>query len=89
MKSTHTASSVLDIEMNLTDPALTASLTTYLHLALDVPPDRDCIGRCRLILSRSFSAMKSADPNEAIIPYDSQPERSNSRVHYYRNVRID
>ena len=64
--SSHAANSVLDIKIDLTDPVHTTFLTTYLCLVLDVPPDRDHIGRCRLILSRLFSAMKSSDWNAVI-----------------------
>ena len=50
------------------------TMITYLYLMIDVPLDKDYIGRYRIVLSRSFSSMKSTNPNAVIIPYESLPE---------------
>ena len=56
------------------NPVCTGTMITYLYLMVDVPPDRDYIGRYRTVLSKLFSSMKSADPNAVIIPYKSLPD---------------
>ena len=57
----YTTISVPDVEMNLTNPVYTTSLTTYLYLVLDVPLDRGYIGRYMLILGKLFTAMRTAN----------------------------
>ena len=84
----HKINGVLDVEMNLTGLVCTTSSIIYLYLVLDVPLNRDYIGRYRLILSRLFSAMKRANSNAVITLYDSQPECLNNKIHYYCNVYI-
>ena len=88
-KSSCATNTVPDVNMDVTDPLRTASPTTCLCLVLDVPPDRDYIGRHKLTLSKLFSAMKSADPNAVILPCDSKPERSDGKVHCNCNACID
>ena len=88
-KSSYATNTVPDVDMDLTDPLYTALSTTCLHLVLDFPPDQDYVGRCRLNLSRLFSAMTSADPNVAMLPYSSKPERAACKVHSNRNACDD
>ena len=88
-KSSHATNTVPDVDADLIDPLDAALSTTCSYLVLDIPPDRDYIGRHRLTLSRLFSAMKSADPNAAMLPCDSKPERAAGKVHCNRNACID
>ena len=55
----------------------------------DVLPDRDYIGRYRVVLSRLFSAMKSTDPNVVIILYESTLIQLDDEFHCSRSLGID
>ena len=67
----------------------TGTMITYLYLMVDVPPDRDYIGRYRTVLSKLFSSMKSTNPNAVIIPYESLLDRENYFIHCPRSTCID
>ena len=71
------------------DPVCTETMTTYLYLMVDVPLDRDYIGRYRTVLSRLFSSMKSTDPNIVIIPYKSLPDWEDCFIHCPWSTCID
>ena len=73
-KSTYTTNAAQEELEDHIDLVCTGNIITYLYLMVDIPPDRDYIGRYRIVLNRLFSSMKSADPNAAIIPYESLPE---------------
>ena len=73
-KSTYTTSAALDELEDHNDPVYTGTLITYLYRIVDVPLDRDYIEKYRIVLSRLFSSIKSADPNIVIIPYEFTPE---------------
>ena len=62
------------------DPTCEGSTATYLCLMLDVPPDRDHTGRCRLVLSRLFTSMKNANPETAIMLCQSTLEHSEGMI---------
>ena len=70
-KSTYTMDATQEELEDNNNPVCTGTMITYLYLMVDIPPDKDYIGRYRIVLSRLFSSMKSADPNAVIIPYES------------------
>ena len=88
-KSTYTMNTTQEELEDNNDPVCTGTMTTYLYLIVDVPPDRDYIGRYRTVLSKLFSSMKSADPNAVIIPYESLPEQEDSFIHCPQSTCID
>ena len=73
-KSTYTMNATQEELEENNDPVCTGTMTTYLYLMVDVPPDRDYIGRYRMVLSRLFSSMKSTNLNAVIILYKSLPD---------------
>ena len=70
-KSIYTSSTGTEVIEDSNDLVCAGSSITYLYLMVDVSLNRDYIGRYRVVLSRLFSAMKSADLNAVIIPYKS------------------
>ena len=70
-KSTYTMDATQEELEDNNDPVFIGITITYLYLMVDVPLDKDYIGRYRIVLSRLFSSMKSANPNVVIIPYKS------------------
>ena len=66
--------SIPDVEMNMTGSICTASSIIYLYLVLDIPLDRDYIGRYKLILGKLFAAIRITNPIAVIILYNSQLE---------------
>ena len=88
-KSTYTMDATQEELEENNDPVCTGTMATYLYLMVDVPPDRDYIGRYRTVLSKLFSSMKSADPNAVIIPYESSPDCEESFIHCPRSTCID
>jgi len=70
-KSIYTTNAASDELEDYNDLVCIGTLITYLYLMVDVPLYRDYIERYRIVLSRLFSSMKSADPNVVIIPYES------------------
>ena len=81
-KSIYTTNAAQEELEDHNDPVYTGTMITYLYLMVDVPPDRDYIGRYRIVLSRLFSSIKSADPNAVIIPYKSLPDHVDGLIHY-------
>ena len=73
-KSTYTTNAAQEDLEDHNNPVCIGTMITYLYLMVNVPPDRDYIGRYRIVLSRLFSSMKSADLNAVIISYESLPE---------------
>ena len=73
-KSTYTMNATQEELEDNNDLVCTGTMITYLYLMVDVPLDKDYIGRYRIVLSRLFSSMKSANPNAVIIPYESLPK---------------
>ena len=65
------------------------ALITHVHLIADVPPDRYCIGRYRVVMSRLFSSVKAADPKSVIISHKAVREQLSSKIHYSCNICID
>ena len=49
---------------------------TYLHIMIDVPPDKDYTGIHRLVLTKLFTSLKNADPEAVILPHEPVLERS-------------
>jgi len=49
---------------------------TCLHIFIDVPPDKDCTGRHRSVLTKLFTSMKLADPAAVMLPHEPVLERS-------------
>ena len=70
-KSTYTTNAAQEELEDHNDPVCTGTMIIYLYLMVDVPLDRDYIGRYRIVLSRLFSSMKSANLNAATILYES------------------
>lgn len=56
------------------DPVCKGRAVTYLHVMIDVPPDKDCAGRHRLVLAKLFTTLKTADPDAVILPYEVKPK---------------
>jgi hypothetical protein len=84
--TTNTAQEELEDHNNL---VYTGTMITCLYLMVDVPPDRDYIGRYRIVLSRLFSSMKSTNPNVVIIPYESLPDHMDGLIHCPWSICID
>ena len=61
--SKSTRRSTIDSEgtVGLMDLVYTGLTITYLYLIVDVSPDRDYMKRYRVVLSRLFSSIKTAD----------------------------
>ena len=73
---------IVNEEVDLVDLVCTGSLTTYLHLIAlisDIPLDTGCIERCRIILSRLISSIKSTDLYITIMLHEAEPEQSNNK----------
>ena len=80
-KSTYTSSTSIEVTEDSNDLVYIGSSITYLYLMVDVSPDRDYIGRYRVVLSRLFSAMKSTNLNVVIILYESTPVQLDDEFH--------
>ena len=79
-KSTYSSSIGTLMKVDLEDPVATTKSKTYIYLVVDIPPDRDYIVRYRMVLSRLFSVMRSANLDAVIILYDSHPKYSDSKI---------
>ena len=88
-KSIYSSSAGTLIEVDLKDLVTTTKSKTYLYLVVNVPPDKDYKVRHRMVLSRLFLAMKSADLDAVIIPCDLHPEHSDNKNNNYCSVCID
>ena len=61
-------------DADLMDEVCTGSSESYLHLMVDISPDRDHAERYRIVLTRLLSAIKLADPNAVIMLCEAEPE---------------
>ena len=88
-KSTYINSISQEVTEDSNNLVCIGSLMTYLYLIVDMPPDRDYIGRYRIVLGRLFSSIKSADPDAVIILYKSAPEWLDDEIYCSCSLYID
>ena len=68
-------------EVNLAKEVSNNDIKTYLHLVLELPPERLHIEGYRIVLGRFAQVAKSTDPTVVIAQYEDKLEVSAEKAH--------